>query len=67
MFFDLNIPVPVVSSNAPTQSKKGKGKQQQSQVVTTVTFSPGQISALEARLDLLVHCQCTYFGEFHLF
>ncbi|KAJ7631669.1 PHP domain-like protein [Mycena polygramma] len=54
MFFDLNLPVhhPQASS-AQNTSKKNKGKQPQQPV--DVSYSPAQIGAIEARLDLLVH------------
>ncbi|THH13909.1 hypothetical protein EW146_g6372 [Bondarzewia mesenterica] len=61
MYFDLNVPIPQPSHSAhPSQSKKGKGKQQQQQASSSPSpspplFSPAQIAALEARLDLLVH------------
>jgi ribonuclease P/MRP protein subunit RPP1 len=67
MYFDLNVPVPTPALGRPPnanqgQSKKGKGKAnnsnqnnaQQDQIPTS--FSPGQITALESRIDLLVHC-----------
>ncbi|KAH9918052.1 RNase P subunit p30-domain-containing protein [Fomitopsis serialis] len=56
MFIDLNVPAPQFSSQpqqGQSQSKKGKGKQPA--VPATVTFAAGQISALENRIDLLVH------------
>lgn len=62
MFFDLNVPVPapVTLGQSHTQpSKKGKGKQptsQASQQTSNVSFSPVQISRIEARIDLLVRC-----------
>lgn len=69
MYFDLNVPVPIPaslasSSNAGNQSKKGKGKAQQqqpSQAASAVVYSPAQITALEARIDLLIHCRSFYF------
>lgn len=55
MYFDLNVPAP--NSNAgPTQNALKKGKGKQPQATSEVSFSPTQISALEARLDLLTHC-----------
>ncbi|KAL6303612.1 RNase P subunit p30-domain-containing protein [Sparassis latifolia] len=64
MFIDLNIPIPSVTSRQPSgpqaQSKKGKGKQQAS--VQTAVFTPAQISAIEARVDLLVHLGYTVFA-----
>ncbi|KAJ7508398.1 PHP domain-like protein [Mycena galericulata] len=54
MFFDLNVPVHHPQQlSAQNLSKKSKGKQPQQQ--TDVAFSPAQIGAIEARLDLLVH------------
>ncbi|TFY56289.1 hypothetical protein EVG20_g8983 [Dentipellis fragilis] len=61
MYFDLNVPIPAPASGstAPTTSKKGKGKQTQQQAAPAsapaVIFSPAQITAIEARVDLLVH------------
>ena len=46
MYFDLNFLVP------PTgPANKGKGKQSQ-----PILYSQTQIEAIEARIDLLVHC-----------
>ncbi|KAF7302362.1 PHP domain-like protein [Mycena chlorophos] len=56
MFFDLNVPVHHPQSQAAVSaasSKKGKGKQQQAPI--DVVYSPGQIAAIEARVDVLVH------------
>ncbi|KAJ7447197.1 PHP domain-like protein [Mycena latifolia] len=54
MFFDLNVPVHhPQQSSAQNVSKKTKGKQPQQQI--DVTYSPAQIGAIEARIDLLVH------------
>jgi ribonuclease P/MRP protein subunit RPP1 len=56
MYFDLNVHVP--GSGRPTevsQSKKGKGKQPQQS--SSATYSAAQITVIEARIDLLVHCQ----------
>ncbi|VDB92369.1 unnamed protein product [Peniophora sp. CBMAI 1063] len=59
MYFDLNVPVPVpasIASSSGQASKKGKGKQQQNAgPAPVVAFSPAQITAIEARVDLLVH------------
>ncbi|TFY76300.1 hypothetical protein EWM64_g7714 [Hericium alpestre] len=58
MYFDLNVPIPPPASGSSSQSvsKKGKGKQQQQQGSTfSVAFSPAQITAIEARVDILVH------------
>ena len=60
MFIDLNVPVPFVTPTGNVLSKKQKGKQpQQQQERPPVAFTPAQLSALEARIDLLVHCRCT--------
>lgn len=53
MFIDLNVPVPVPLSLPSQPSKKGKGKQSAQVQAPAVVFSPAQISALEARIDLL--------------
>lgn len=55
MYFDLNFPVPPSSRTiGHAQSNKGKGKQvQHSQ---PALFSQAQLEAIEARIDLLVHC-----------
>ncbi|KAJ6541642.1 RNase P subunit p30-domain-containing protein, partial [Mycena capillaripes] len=54
MFFDLNVPVHhPQQSSAQNSSKKNKGKQPQQPV--DVSYSPAQIGAIDARLDLLVH------------
>jgi ribonuclease P/MRP protein subunit RPP1 len=47
MYFDLNIPLP--QPLAHPSSKKGKGKQDDA-------FSSAQVEAIEAHIDLLVHC-----------
>ena len=57
MYIDLNVPVPTVATPPAAQSKKNKGKAtQQQQVQNVVTFSPAQLTAVEARLDVLEHC-----------
>ena len=58
MYIDLNVPVPAIVDAAPSQSKKTKGKQpQQAQPQkSAVSFTPAQLSAIEARIDLLVYC-----------
>ncbi|KAK7054167.1 RNase P subunit p30-domain-containing protein [Favolaschia claudopus] len=54
MFFDLNFPVHHPQhSAAQNVSKKNKGKQPQQP--NDVSYSPAQLSAIETRLDLLVH------------
>ncbi|KAJ7144800.1 PHP domain-like protein [Mycena crocata] len=54
MFFDLNFPVHhPQQSSAQNLSKKSKGKQPQQTV--DASYSPAQIGAVEARLNLLVH------------
>ena len=63
MFADLNIPVPTLSkqqlSQASSISKKSKGKQDQN--APAPTYTPAQITAIESRLELLVHCQRRIF------
>lgn len=60
MYIDLNVPVPVITDVAPARSKKNKGKQpeQPQKQQPTVSFTPAQLSAIEARVDLLVYCKC---------
>ncbi|KAH9975255.1 RNase P subunit p30-domain-containing protein [Lactifluus volemus] len=56
MYFDLNVPIPPPSGSlgsTHTQSNKGKGKQVQPS--HSATFTPAQLAAIEARIDLLVH------------
>ncbi|KAH7890653.1 RNase P subunit p30-domain-containing protein [Phlebopus sp. FC_14] len=53
MFFDLNVPVVAHEFQGAAQSRKGKGKQPQQN--PAITFTPPQITAVEARIDLLVH------------
>jgi hypothetical protein len=56
MYFDLNVPIPPLSGaliSTQAQSKKGKGKQVQPS--HSATFTPAQLAAIEARIDLLVH------------
>jgi ribonuclease P/MRP protein subunit RPP1 len=47
MYFDLNVPISLPSS----AGAHGKAKQAHSTL-----FSPAQLAAIEARIDLLVHC-----------
>jgi ribonuclease P/MRP protein subunit RPP1 len=54
MFFDLNVPVPQARQ---THSKKGKGKNLQPANASAVVYTAAQISAIDTRVDLLVHCQ----------
>jgi ribonuclease P/MRP protein subunit RPP1 len=54
MYFDLNVPIPPPSGGPAVQSNKGKGKQVQPSHSTP--FTPPQLQAIEARIDLLVHC-----------
>jgi ribonuclease P/MRP protein subunit RPP1 len=54
MYFDLNVPIPLPSTSLAGQSNKGKGKQVQSS--NSTLFTPAQLTAIEARIDLLVHC-----------
>ncbi|KAJ7239768.1 PHP domain-like protein, partial [Mycena haematopus] len=54
MFFDLNVPVHHPQQfSAQNASKKNKGKQTQQPV--DASYSPAQLGAIDARLDLLVH------------
>ncbi|KAL4251140.1 RNase P protein component 3 family protein [Abortiporus biennis] len=53
MYIDLNVPIPSVIGPQTQQSKKGKGKQPQQ--APAVTYTPAQISSIEARIDLLSH------------
>ena len=55
MYIDLNVPVPVLADGPPVQSKKGKGKQPQQPQKSAVSFTPAQLSAIEARIDLLIY------------
>ncbi|TFK32377.1 RNase P subunit p30-domain-containing protein [Crucibulum laeve] len=52
MFFDLNVPVPSLSTNSQSSSKKGKGKQVEA---PKQAYTPAQISVLDARVDILAH------------
>ncbi|EGN94609.1 hypothetical protein SERLA73DRAFT_22476, partial [Serpula lacrymans var. lacrymans S7.3] len=54
MFFDLNVPVPDIGPSGLSQPKKGKGKQPQAQG-EPLLHTLGQVRAIEARIDLLVH------------
>jgi len=58
MFFDLNVPIPILQpsglSATATQSKKGKAKQAYTQQ-PELSFSPVQIAAIENRVELLIH------------
>ena len=49
MFFDLNLPI-----DALPIPKKSKGKAPQQ---ANVEYTPAQISDIEARIDLLIHCK----------
>ncbi|KIK79109.1 hypothetical protein PAXRUDRAFT_770614 [Paxillus rubicundulus Ve08.2h10] len=53
MYFDLNVPVIAHEGPGVLPSKKSKGKQPKLQ--NTMVFTPAQIVAMEARVDLLVH------------
>ena len=57
MYIDLNVPVPAVTDGMPIPSKKSKGKQPQQPQKPAISFTPAQISAVEARIDLLVYCR----------
>lgn len=52
MFYDLNVPVAAYEIAGTSQSKKSKGKQPQQRAEL---FTPAQIAAIEARVDILVH------------
>ena len=54
MFYDLNVPVTAHEITGASQSKKSKGKQPQQ---SAALFTPAQIAAIEARVDILVHCE----------
>ncbi|OAX42023.1 PHP domain-like protein [Rhizopogon vinicolor AM-OR11-026] len=54
MHFDLNFPVTAsVPPGSSVQPKKNKGKQPQQ--LSSIAFTPAQIKAIEARLDVLEH------------
>ncbi|TFK47451.1 PHP domain-like protein [Heliocybe sulcata] len=53
MYFDLNVPV--TSPPLPRQAQPTKGKGKQAVVPVAVTYSSAQITAIEHRIDLLVH------------
>jgi ribonuclease P/MRP protein subunit RPP1 len=58
MYFDLNVPVPtpaLARAGAPQPAKKDKGKGKAPPADAGASFSPAQLAALEARIDLLVH------------
>lgn len=57
MFYDLNVPVAAYEIAGTSQSKKSKGKQPQRGEL----FTPAQIAAIEVRVDILVHCECSMF------
>jgi len=72
MFFDLNVPVPppalLTIGSGGQISKKGKQKQKEQQAssapvdnASQCLYSSGQIGAIEARIDLLVHRELLYF------
>ena len=67
MYFDLNVPAPQPPLQ-PGQSHSKKGKGKQNAAPPPVNFAPGQLAALENRIDLLVHCQSATrpFGSFSL-
>ncbi|KAI0083889.1 PHP domain-like protein [Irpex rosettiformis] len=62
MYIDLNIPTPVIATPTPAQSKKSKGKAPQQRDQNVVSFSPAQLTAIEARLDVLEHLGYTVFA-----
>ncbi|KAF8586056.1 PHP domain-like protein [Ramaria rubella] len=63
MFFDLNVPLPTPALIPQTTQSSKKGKQKQQTNVSAGTtdngpplfFSPAQITAIEARIDILIH------------
>jgi len=66
MYFDLNISVPPPPTvvNFQQQNKKGKQKPGQGQTIEPPNgswFSPAQIAAIEARVEILVHRTHTVF------
>ncbi|TCD63235.1 hypothetical protein EIP91_005820 [Steccherinum ochraceum] len=64
MYIDLNVPVPLPPNQSlQQQSKKGKGKQvAQTTPAPAVTFTPGQLTELEARIDFLTHLGYSVLG-----
>ena len=69
MFFDLSVPIePVYSSPSTSKKTKGKAPQQGPQPPQhgSQPYTQAQISAIEARIDLLVHCPHYFlFKKFH--
>lgn len=66
MYFDLNVVVPIPAATHTIgggEGKKGKGKAQAGAV--PASFSLGQVAALEARIDLLVHCERLHVTDIH--
>lgn len=58
MFFDLNVPAPTIYHQPPGgQGSSKKGKAKQPPAAPAVAYSAAQLAALDARVDLLVHCQ----------
>ncbi|PPQ82266.1 hypothetical protein CVT26_010064 [Gymnopilus dilepis] len=57
MFFDLNIPVQKATQK---QNSSKKGKQPQQEVA--VSWTPSEISAIEGRIDLLIHLGYSVIG-----
>ena len=60
MFFDLNIPIPILQpsglSSTTAQSKKGKEAAKQNHAHRQeLSFSPVHIAAIENRVELLIH------------
>lgn len=57
MYFDLSVPIPGTGKpSGQPQSKKFKGKQPQPSS-PEIIYSALQITALENRIDLLIHCE----------
>lgn len=55
VYFDLNVPIPFnIKSTSASKKDKGKGKQQDA---PNVMYSAAQLSTIEARVDMLVHCE----------
>ncbi|EKM52974.1 uncharacterized protein PHACADRAFT_30094 [Phanerochaete carnosa HHB-10118-sp] len=68
MYIDLNVPIPAIVDVAPVRSKKNKGKQPQQpqKQQPAVSFTPAQLSSIEARIELLVYCRVVGYTVFAL-
>jgi len=55
MFFDLNVPI-----QKSTQKLNVSKKSKQSQQDAGVTWTAAELSAIEARIDLLFHCKSIF-------